>query len=774
MSETASATATGAPWHKTACILCESNCGIEVRLEGRSFVRIRGNKSHVESKGYTCEKALRLDHYQNHRARLTTPMRRRPDGTHEPVDWDTAIIEIAARLAAVRDEHGGASIFRYGGGGQGNHLGGVYGQAVSSLLGSVYRSNAVAQEKTGEAYVEGRLYRAHTRPDMEHTEVAIFLGKNPWQSHGFPHARTTLKEIAADPQRSMVVIDPRRTKTAELADYHLRVRPGTDAFCIAAILGVMLRDDLINHEFVSDHVDDAGPVLDAIRTVPIEDFARRCDVPLAEIEAVAHRIGRAKSVAIFEDLGIEMAPNSTLVSYLHRLIWILRGSFAMPGGNHPHSDFSPITGAGDGGANSSGEAARKAPRPKRTPVTGAPIIAGLIPCNSIADEVLTDHPERFRAMIIESANPAHSLADSPRFRDAMAALDFSLVIDVAMTETARCADYVLPASTQYEKPEAVFFNFHFPDNCIYLRKPVLDALPGTLPEPEISARIAEALGAYTEEQIAPVREAALRGRREFAQAFMALMEAQPQLAKVGALVLYRTLGPSLPEGLAGAAALWYSARLAAAAYPEQVRRAGIDDTDAVSLGDALFDAILESGDGVIFTRHTLDEAWDLLRTDDHKIHVNIPVLVDKLRGLVDAPVGYTTEEYPFVLAAGERRSNTANTIFRDPDWRKNDRDGALAISPEDAERLGLVDGDRIRVVTPGGTAEPTIAIDDSLRAGHISLPNGFGLDYPDEHGEYQRSGVSTNELTVLEWKDDIAGTPWHKHVPARLEPCGRA
>lgn len=770
MTETAPTAPGAAEWHKTACILCESNCGVEIKLDGRSFVRIRGNKSHVESKGYTCEKALRLDHYQNHRARLTTPMRRRPDGTHEPVEWETAITEIAARLAAVRDQHGGASIFRYGGGGQGNHLGGIYGQAVAGLLGSVYRSNAIAQEKTGEAYVEGRLYRAHTRPDIEHTEVAIFLGKNPWQSHGFPHARTTLKEIAADPNRSMVVIDPRRTKTAELADYHLRVRPGTDAFCIGAILGVMLRDDLIDHAFVNEYVDGAEPVLDVIRALPVEDFAQRCDIPLAEIEAVAHRIGRAQTVAIFEDLGIEMAPNSTLVSYLHRLIWILRGSFAKPGGNHPHSDFSPITGAGDGGSNSSGAAARKAPRPKHTPVTGAPIIAGLIPCNSIPDEILTDHPERFRAMIIESANPLHSLADSPRFREAMAALDFSLVIDVAMTETARCADYVLPAASQYEKPEAVFFNFHFPDNCINLRKPVLDPLPGTLPEPEIHARLAEALGAYTEEQIAPVREAAVRSRTEFAQAFMSLMAAQPQLAKVGALILYRTLGPSLPEGMAGAAALWYSAQLAAAAYPQQIRRAGIDDSSAVSLGDALFDAILESGDGVIFTRHTFEEAWDLVRTDDRKIHVNIPVLVDKLRALADEPAGYTTAAYPFVLAAGERRSNTANTIFRDPDWRKSDRDGALAISPGDAHRFGLADGDRIRVVTPGGSAEPIVVVDDSLRDGHISLPNGFGLDYPDEHGEHRRTGVSPNELTTLEWKDDIAGTPWHKHVPARLEP----
>ena len=205
-------------------------------------MHIRGNKDHVGSKGYTCEKALRLDHYQNHLARLTSPMRRRPDGTYEPVDWDTAIAEIADRLAVVRDAHGGASIFCYGGGGQGNHLGGVYGQSLASGLGVRYRSNAIAEEKTGEAFVEARLFRAHTL-EIEHSEVAVFLGKNPWNSHGFPEARRTLQAMAKDPDRAIVVIDPKRTKTAELVDFHLQLRPGTDAFCVAAIAAVIVRDE---------------------------------------------------------------------------------------------------------------------------------------------------------------------------------------------------------------------------------------------------------------------------------------------------------------------------------------------------------------------------------------------------------------------------------------------------------------------------------------------------------------------------------------------------
>jgi formate dehydrogenase len=136
-------------WHQTACILCECNCGIEVRLggdDGRRFERIRGDKAHPSSKGYTCEKALRLDHYQNGRNRLTAPLRRRPDGSFEEVDWDTAIREVAERLLAVRDTHGGEAIFYYGGGGQGNHLGGAYSGATLRAFGARYRSNALAQE----------------------------------------------------------------------------------------------------------------------------------------------------------------------------------------------------------------------------------------------------------------------------------------------------------------------------------------------------------------------------------------------------------------------------------------------------------------------------------------------------------------------------------------------------------------------------------------------------------------------------------------------------
>src|SRR5690349_22734557 len=150
-------------WQSTACILCECNCGIVVQLDGGNLAKIRGDKNHPASQGYTCNKALRLDHYQNNGNRLTSPMRRRADGSYEEIDWDTAISEIAAGFKRIADNYGGDKIFYYGGGGQGNHLGGAYSGAFLKVLGSHYRSNALAQEKTGEAWVD-----AHLRSE-EHT-----------------------------------------------------------------------------------------------------------------------------------------------------------------------------------------------------------------------------------------------------------------------------------------------------------------------------------------------------------------------------------------------------------------------------------------------------------------------------------------------------------------------------------------------------------------------------------------------------------------------------
>ena len=222
-------------WAQTACILCECNCGIEVQLDGRRLERIRGDKAHPGSQGYTCNKAMRLDRYQNGPHRLTSPMRRKPDGSYEEIDWDTAVAAIAAGFKRIAEEHGGESILYYGGGGQGNHLGGSYSGAFLRALGSKYRSSALAQEKTGEGWVEHSLYGSHTRGEFERAEVAVFVGKNPWMSQSFPRARVVLREISRGPGAVDDRDRPRRDRHGQAgrlpparAAGHGRLVPGRD------------------------------------------------------------------------------------------------------------------------------------------------------------------------------------------------------------------------------------------------------------------------------------------------------------------------------------------------------------------------------------------------------------------------------------------------------------------------------------------------------------------------------------------------------------------
>lgn len=744
-------------WQSTACILCENNCGIEVQLGGdddRHFTRIRGDRAHPASQGYLCQKATRLDYYQNGRDRLLAPQRRRPDGTFETIDWDTAIREVAERLLQVKAEHGGASIFHYGGAGQGNHLPALYAGSTLSALGSVYRSNALAQEKTGEFWVNGNMFASPVRGDFEHCEVALFVGKNPWQSHGVPRARVVLKEIAADPQRTMIVVDPRVSETAEMADYHLQLRPGTDAWLMSALVAILVQEQLTVDDWLQAHTEGIAEVIDALRQIPVSEHCRICGVEEELVRTVARRIGGASGgVAVYEDLGIQMNRHSTLVSYLNKLVFVLTGNFARHGGQNVISLLHPLSiGAPRGG--------------KRSPVAEAKIITGLVPCNVIAEEILTDHPDRYRAMIVESSNPAHSLADSQRMRQALEALDCLVVVDIAMTETAQLADYVLPVPTQYEKWEATFFNLDFPQNYFHLRRPVLQPPADLLTEPEIHARLVEAMGAMPQQTVARLNAALDERPETFPLVFQEEMKSNRDLRWLAPVVLYRTLGPRLPGGAASAAALWPSAHMCAATYTDSLRRAGFEG-EIPEMGQQLFEKLLSSPSGFVFTEDEPDVSWKRLRTSNGRIRVALPEMLEKLSELDEEPPE-NPDGFPFVLSAGERRSYTANTIYRDPNWRRNGEDAGLRMCPSDASSLGITDGATVRLTTKRGSVAVPVEISERMQPGHVSLPNGTGLlnRDADDNG---LAGIAPNELTASEDRDWIAGTPWHKWIPAQIE-----
>ena len=753
------------PWRKTACIICSLNCGLEVQTSGQRIVRIRGDKAHPASQGYVCEKSQRMDHYQNGADRLDSPLRRRADGSYERIDWDTALREIAAKLQSIKVAHGGESILHYGGGSQGNHLGATYADSTLKALGVRYRSNALAQEKTGEAWVQGKMMGTGVHGDFEHAEVAVFVGKNPWQSHGFARTRVILREIQNDPARSLIVIDPRLSETAKMADIHLAVRPGTDAWCLAALAAILVQDGLVASDWLALHTTGYEQIAEPLRRIRVAAYAAACGIDEALLRRAAERIARAKSVSMIEDLGVQMNRHSTLVSYLNRLVWLLAGHYGRAGTNNA---FVPLLSLSMSERAQPAKDKSAAPRPgAQSPVTGAKVIMGLIPCNVIPDEILSDHPKRFRAMLIESANPVHSLADSPRMRQALRALELSVVIDVAFTETAAQADYVLPATSQFEKAEATFFNLEFPRNAFHLRQPLFEPRPGTLTEAEIHARLLEALGELNQGHYRLLRRAARLGRGAFALAFAWKAARDKAIARCAGVVLYRTLGATLPATLAPAASLWGICQRYVRQQPEAARRAGFGGA-ATGAANRLFSAILGSPSGVVFAVSEYADSWAAVRRPEHKIELFIAELMPEMAKL-DAGPAVQDPAYPFVLSAGERRSDTSNTSIRDTGWHNKGRYGTLRMAPDDAATLGCGEGDWVRLSTRRGHATAPVEIAPEMRPGHVSLPNGQGIDYHRADGTAMRVGVPVNELTSGADRDPIAGTPWHKHVPAQIE-----
>lgn len=751
---------------KTACILCSRNCGLEVEIDGERLTRIRGDEEHPLSRGYICQKAARLDHYQNNKDRISTPMRRRDDGSFEAVTWEVAIADIAKRLLAIREAHGGNAFAFYGGGGQGNHLGGAYGTQLLRAMGSFFYYNALGQEKTGDFWVNGKLFgkqSCHVTEDIEHADFVLMIGTNPWQAHGIHNARDTLKKLSDDPARMLVVIDPRRTETADKADIHLALRPGTDAFLIAAMLAILVRDGLVDPAFLQERTIGFDELQRTLREIPIEEFVRRADVPMDDVLKATRGLASAKAACVRVDLGIQQSLHSTLNSYLEKLLFLLTGNFGKRGGNNLHTAFIPLIGHSN----------EKSPHTRRTKFHNMPPIAGILPPNILPDEI-ENGPDPIRALFVDSANPAMSGADTAAYERAFEKLSLLVVVDVAMTETARLAHYVLPASSQLEKWEMTGFNLEFPEQTFHLRHPLFPPRGDTLPEAEIYTRILEAMGEIPRRF--PLFERLVRLDRRapgLGLVFSALVATmltnktlRPRRASLGLAtyapsILYRTLGPLLPDGAAAAATLLPLAHLYALAHRRAVQRAGHRGV-GLALGENLFQAILEKRSGVVISKHEYRDNWSLVEHRDKRVHLAIPELLESLRRLREED----PSEFPFVLVAGERRAYNANTIFRAPEWRRQDAEGAMRMHPDDAKGLGLADGARARCRSAAGEIEVTIAHYDRIRRGVVTLPHGYGMRY--DGGP--PVGPELNRLTSSAHCDPIARTPFHKFVPVEIEP----
>jgi anaerobic selenocysteine-containing dehydrogenase len=741
----------------TACILCSRNCGLKVEIEDNKFVKIQGDEAHPITKGYICQKAARLAHYQNHDDRLQYPLKRQSDGSFQRISWDEAISEIAEKLNMTKSTYGGNAFALVGGGGQGNHWGGLYSSQMLAAMGSRYIYTALAQEKTGDFWVNGRLFgsqQCHTTEDVEHADYVLFIGTNPFQAHGIVNARDVLKDIKKDPNRTMVVIDPRVSETAKMADVHLQIKPSTDAYLMTALLSIIVKEKLHDKAFLANHCTGFEAVEKELLAIDAEEYARRSDVPFELVQQVARGFATAKTACVRVDLGTQHSLNTTLNAYLEKLLYLITGNFGKKGGNNLHTFIVPLLSHTD-----ERKKGIRTARHKMFP------IAGLYPPNILPDEINHEGEDRIRAVWVDSTNPASTYADSQAYEAAFQKLDLLVVVDVAMTETARLAHYILPAASQFEKVEATGFNAEFPENFFHMRHPLFPPLGETLSEPEIYTRVLQKMG------IIPKKMAFLNtvarfepkatARLGYLAALQLVFKRQPKLQKFAPSIMYQTLGKTLPAGMATAAPLLGLTVGYASRYFEAVKRV-LPKFGKNSLGNALFETILSSKSGTIISKHTYDEVWSLIRNKDKRIYLDVPEMLEALRQLTTETRAHP--DFPFILMAGERRSYNANQIYRDDAWRKTDPKGTMRMHPDDALELGILTGSEVVCTSQNGSINVIVDIDSSIRRKVVTLPNGYGLKFKDA----APVGPQLNQLTSSQHCEPFTKTPYHKYVPVKI------
>ena len=764
---------TNAKDQTTVCVLCSHNCGLTVDINEGHIENIRADDSSPISHGYICNKGFSVDHYVNHAQRLSHPLKRKPDGGFEPIGWDQAIAEIAERLSTIIARHSPRACGLVGIGGQANHLDAPYGVTFLSLMKSRRFFNSLAQEKSQHWLVEKWMLDSSSgtmlHPDHDHADFLLVMGTNPHISNRGHKPTDALKSLARNENRTMVVVDPRITETSRQADRHLRVRPGTDVYLLLAMIKVIVEQDLGDTEFIANKTLGYQELKAQLADIDIADMAQRCGLEVAAVVATATEYASAKTAALLWDLGVEMTLFSTLNSYLIHLLIALTGNMGRRGGNVFTSNLNPPT-----------RDNRRHDEPERALASGIGAISaltrlGIFSPVLVPEEILHDHPERLRALIVEGSNPLLSFPDTQRWLEAREHLDLLVVIEPTMTETALVADYILPTPTGYEKWEMASFPRGYPRVQTQLRPPILPAPGEALPEGEIYNRLAEAMGLVPEPPQELYDLAKDAHQPSGAAAYLKALQTAAKAVRFSAPLYwaYRTLGPQLDSPVLSS--VWFQAVMNGVVRKDSVTRVlGPEwrDRDAFAVGLELFRRLLAHPEGIEVAELDMDANLDeSIGFEDGKIRLMPEEIVAELdRAVSTRPA--EDPDYPFVLASGLRTRWTANTIQRDPSWRKGRGPHcALNLSPGDAQRMGVIDGDTVRLRTRRGQVELPAVVDKKLMEGHVWMPNGFGMIYPTEGNgaNTNLNGVNMNAYTDTAARDPFTGCPYHRFVPCQIE-----
>ncbi|QES50869.1 molybdopterin-binding oxidoreductase [Streptomyces venezuelae] len=741
------------------CPLCEATCGLTLTLDGTTVTGARGDREDVFSRGFICPKGAAFGGVDGDPDRLRTPLVRR-DGQLCEASWEEAYEAIAAVVPGLVREHGAQSVgVVLGNPNVHTMAGALYPPLLLKALGTRNLFTASTLDQMPKHVSSGLLFGdpfAIPVPDLDRTDFLLLLGANPVESNGSlctaPDFPGRLKALRAR-SGTLVVVDPRRTRTARLADRHLAPRPGSDALLLAALAHTLLAEKLADPGPLTDLLDgDLRELAEALARFTPEEVAPACDLPAREIRALARQLAAAPTAAVYGRMGSCTVEYGTLASWLVDVLNILTGNLDRPGGAlFPLSATAPAPrAAGPGKGFALGRWSSR--------VSGHPEAKGELPLAALAEEIDTPGEGRIRAVIAIAANPVLSAPDGRRLDAALAGLDFMVSVDPYLNETSRHAHVVLPPP-----PPSQSAHFDFAFNGFAVRNQVRFS-PAAVPldedrldECEIQARLVLAVsGMHGAAAPAAVDDLAIR-------AGLAKAVADPGSPLHGAD----------PDRLAGL--------LAGTSAPERrldmmLRLGPYGDRFGFGTSPA-HEAAADGGLGLerlLAHPHGIDlgplrpRLPGVLKTRSGRIELLPEPIAAELPRLHAA----LAERPAALVLVGRRHLRSNNSWLHNvPALTGGSNRCTLQVHPLDAARLGLVDGKAARISADGGSLEVPVEITDSVRTGVVSLPHGWGHDRPGTRlsAASAQPGANVNQLLDGSRLDPLSGTAVLNGFPVEVE-----
>ena len=709
----------------TYCRICEVTCGLVATVEDGRVTKLRPDPDHVVSRGYSCPKGLAAHELTHDPDRVLHPMKRTASGW-ERISWEQAIGEIGAKLNAVRAAHGPDAIALY----TGNPSGYAYAHRIYSAnwmkaLGSRNSYGAGSQDNLADFLAAHFLYGASFRqpiPDVDRARYLLVVGTNPLVSQGtlvhMVDAKARLRGVI-ERGGKIVVLDPRRSETARIASEHHFIRPGTDAFMLLAMIRTILAEGLEDREFLAANASDVDWLRGLVAAFTPERAAEATGVDAEIIVRLARELAASPAACAFGRA--VCSPFGTIQAWALDVLNVVTGNVDRPGGavfSDGLVDLAAIV--KQLGLDGYGE--------HRSRTRNLPGVLGELPAGCLEEEITTPGPGKIRAMVVTAGNPVVSIANGTALAEAMRELECTVVIDLYMSETAALADYVLPAATWLEREDFPVFHVNLStEPYSQWTDAVIPKLGECKEEWEIFTLLGDAMGlTYLAN---PAAHWLRRGLKLFGREF------SPRWIIDG---MIRT-GPMGDKYLPWSNG-WNVERLR-------------EHPHGVKLGEIRTGILREK-----------------LMTADKRIHLRSDDIGREAERLL-AEALPITPDFPFQLI-GRRDLRSNNSWLRNlPKLMRGDRDRRLRLHPDDAGRIGLVDGEVVRVRSRVGAVDAEVRITDEIMPGIVSLPHGWS-DGVETHrrvvAELGR-GPNCNELIDHREIEPLAGMAWLNGFPVAVE-----